>query len=295
MDISVIIATRNRCDKLPATLGRLMSSIVRDGLQWEVVVVDNGSNDDTAKVCRDFVVRGAGRLLYLYEGKKGKSVALNTGLAAARGRILAFTDDDCIVHPRWLQSIVEAYEADQDLAVLGGNVKLHDNRDASLSLVQVGKATPLTSPRMLYPDPPIIGANMAFKKNVFSTVGTFDVRLGPGTDAISEDIDMVYRAFKGGFKVVTLPTVIVYHDHGRRTDMTRKEIKNLLHRYLVGRGAFYFKHVLKGDTAIARMAAEEVLAVCSRICRLRGLGVELRFLHALAAGALTRFGRRDRT
>jgi glycosyltransferase involved in cell wall biosynthesis len=295
MDISVIIATRNRCDKLSAAVAGLMSSIVRDGLQWEIVVVDNGSNDDTAKICRDFVVRGAGRLLYLYEGKKGKSVALNSGLASARGRILAFTDDDCIVHPRWLQSIVEAYDADRDLAVLGGNVKLLDNRDLPLSLVQVGKATQLTSPRMLYPDPPIIGANMAFKKNVFSTVGTFDVRLGPGTDAISEDIDMVYRAFKGGFKVVTLPTVIVYHDHGRRTDMRSDEIKDLLHRYRVGRGAFYFKHVLKGDTTIARMAAEEVLAVCRRICRLRGLGSEIRFLHALATGALTRFGRRDRT
>jgi GT2 family glycosyltransferase len=136
---------------------------------------------------------------------------------------------------------------------------------------------------MLYPDPIVIGCNVAARRTVFSSIGHFDVGLGPGTGAVAEDLDFVYRAFRSGFKVVALPSMVVYHAHGRRSD---EETARAYRGYLVGRGAFYLKYILQRDYAVAGMAAEDIVTSLSCVCRVRGVRGELRFLRALGAGAI---------
>src|SRR5687768_17247493 len=97
MFISVINCTRNRCDKLVTALSSLDAAVVPQGVQCEVLIIDNGSTDATAEVCKPFVASKSRSYRYIFEGTKGKSVALNRGVREARGDILAFTDDDCLV------------------------------------------------------------------------------------------------------------------------------------------------------------------------------------------------------
>jgi glycosyltransferase involved in cell wall biosynthesis len=105
-DISVIVCTRNRASSLKITLEHLAAAD-RDGIKAEVVVADNGSDDDTREVAQSFSGRIA--LRYLYEptlGVFGKSHALNRALDAGElGEIIAILDDDMTVQPGWFQGV----------------------------------------------------------------------------------------------------------------------------------------------------------------------------------------------
>ena len=94
MNISVIISTSNRCESLEKALQSVAASSLPDGLQWEVMVVDNNSHDRTSDVVADFCRRYPGRFRDLFESQPGKSYALNRGIAEAQGEVIAFTDDD---------------------------------------------------------------------------------------------------------------------------------------------------------------------------------------------------------
>jgi GT2 family glycosyltransferase len=116
---SIIIATYNRSAELVHTLKSLA------GLQtlspWEVIVVDNNSNDATRQVVEDAVPAFPVPLTYLFEGEQGKAVALNTAIREARGEILLFTDDDALVEPDWLERAAAALE-ESGGAYVGGRV-----------------------------------------------------------------------------------------------------------------------------------------------------------------------------
>src|SRR4029450_12698608 len=80
------------------------------GLNWEVLVVDNNSNDETAAVVLSRVAGYPAPLRYLFEGRQGKSNALNTGMAATDADIIAFTDDDVRIPPDWLTRTRAAFD-----------------------------------------------------------------------------------------------------------------------------------------------------------------------------------------
>ena len=286
MDISVIICTCSRYQSLLKVLNSLETMIIPPQIQWEIVIVDNGSTDGTAALCNGFVSKDPEKYVYINESRVGKSNALNKGIRAARGNIYAFTDDDCVVDQSWLKTIISEYNLDPKLAVLGGRVELYSHCDKPLTLATGSEKVEFSSPRMLFPDPLIIGANMAARKEVFAAVGDFDVLLGPGTNAVAEDVDLVYRAYRKNFKVVYIPSVVVYHNHGRQTN---SEIEALIYKYHIGRGAFYFKHMVGGDREIAKMAYWDLYTALKCVFTLkRGARSALRFLRALFTGAKSR-------
>lgn len=96
-----------------------------------------------------------------------------------------------------------------------------------------------------------MGANMAFRREVFDRVGEFDVRLGAGTFfAGGEDIELFYRALKAGYKFVYAPNVLTYHDHDRETP---EQACRLIYGYGKANAAYIIKHVLRGDLYAMRM------------------------------------------
>src|SRR4051794_26325031 len=107
MNISVIICTRNRCQSLVKTLNSAAAQRLAESVEWEVLVVDNGSNDQTRAVVDDFRRKHPGRFRYLLEPEPGKSPALNAGIREAEGDILAFTDDDTTLAPTWLHNLTK--------------------------------------------------------------------------------------------------------------------------------------------------------------------------------------------
>src|ERR1043166_6594730 len=95
-DISAVITTYNRCERLAMALEALLEQKT-GGLPYEVVVVDNNSTDNTRATIEAFIAQGHANLRYVFEPKQGIAYGRNAGMAAAQGDIIAFTDDDVVV------------------------------------------------------------------------------------------------------------------------------------------------------------------------------------------------------
>src|SRR5688500_20402988 len=102
MKFSVIIATYNRADELVKT--RESFKGLESTGPWQVIIVDNNSTDNTRDVVTERIASFPVPLHYLMEKEQGRSAALNAGIRAAQGEILAITDDDVRVDPHWLSN-----------------------------------------------------------------------------------------------------------------------------------------------------------------------------------------------
>jgi GT2 family glycosyltransferase len=103
--LDVIIPTFNRCASLGKTLESLLCASYPPGLEVTITVVDNNSSDETREVVSAAGRGFGGRLHYLFEGRQGKSYALNTGIRAATGDLVGMIDDDERVDPAWFANI----------------------------------------------------------------------------------------------------------------------------------------------------------------------------------------------
>jgi hypothetical protein len=289
MKLSIIIASYNHAQSLHKFLQELSNQVVPEGVQWEVVVVDNNSTDATKELIAGFVEENPQRFKHLHENRQGKSHALNTGVRAATGDILVFTDDDCIPDPYWVAAIAREFASDSSLGILGGRVELFDKQDRPVTIRNFPERTVISSRDQLFLF--LIGANMSIRRTVLGVVGEFDPFLGPGSriGAVMEDLDLLYRAFREKFKIIYSPDVLVYHNHGRTTEA---QIQALNHRYVVGRGAFYCKHILAGDRNVLKMAYWEVSSLSKSLLKDLFAGREFkeqrRLLWALLVGATGR-------
>ncbi|MFQ5852057.1 MAG: glycosyltransferase family A protein, partial [Candidatus Binatia bacterium] len=118
-DMSIIIATRNRFEQLRDLLRSLAVQETHGTFIFEVLVVDNGSKDETRGVVKELSARFPASLRYAYAEQPGKSLALNVGIQQSRGNILVFTDDDILTTPNWLHALWACFaEAEAD-AVTG--------------------------------------------------------------------------------------------------------------------------------------------------------------------------------
>src|SRR5438309_1029686 len=121
MTITVILCTYNRYQSLRNALDSVAASVLAESVEWEVLVVDNNSNDQTRKVAQEFCTAHPHRFRYLFEPRPGKSHALNAGIREARGNIVAFMDDDVTVHQDWLQNLTAELRHDE-WAGAGGRI-----------------------------------------------------------------------------------------------------------------------------------------------------------------------------
>lgn len=284
--LTVIVATRNRCEVLRTCLEHLNRSAAAYGGECEVIIADNGSSDETRVVAEAAVETNSSVFRYLYEPRKGKSLALNAAIRISKGDILAFTDDDCYVDETWLGAIAAEFSNDDSLGGLGGRVELFDPQNAPSSARTGGLRRQLASvDDALHL---LIGCNIALRRRVVDMIGFFDPRLGPGTNFVAEDVDFLYRAFRSGEKLLYVPEVLVRHDHrrpvGREADLVRE-------RYARGRGAVYGKHVLQGDRTVARQAYWEVLNRIKASTHPGRFRDEMRVMRWLLSGMLTAFRR----
>jgi len=256
LKITVSISTRNRAESLRAALGALSRTTPPSG-DWDIVVANNGSTDHTSQVIRE-ASRGL-PVREAFEPLPGLSNARNRSIEASTGDVIAFTDDDCLPDPGWLTAIETAFRSEPDLMGLGGRVDLFDSRDRPVTIRTSRERIPLTSPGQLFSI--IAGCNMAFRRDTFDTIGTFDPQLGAGASGASaEDVDFLFRCLKAKLRVEYLPYVLVSHNHGRRTDA---QVAALHRNYRIGRGAFYAKWILEGEREIFRQMVWEVQGLLS--------------------------------
>ena len=183
MYISLIICTRDHCDQLVRCLNSIQG-IVFDQ-PWELIVVDNGSIDETRSVVREFISIIPISTLYIFEQNPGKSNALNTAIKTARGEILAFTDDDCEPASDFLAQIWSAFN-DPAVGFIGGRIVERDPADHSIMVG--GPTIPRTLPARSFIAAGVVqGGNMAFRQTVLREIGGFDPLFGPGRFLAGED------------------------------------------------------------------------------------------------------------
>lgn len=253
IQVSVIVCTRNRAATLARTLESLVSQSL-DSSQYEIIVVDNNSTDDTKDVITRFNDRFPLHTEYVYEPRQGLSCARNSGLRSAQAPIVAFTDDDVIATPNWLELIACEFLAVPELQALGGKVEPWSKENPQLCTTPLEVREVYRSKTRLVGF--IHGNNMAFRRSIFNDVGLFDERLGAGTSCCAgEDIDILYRILQSGHIVVYSPLPTVFHDHA---PMTESEMLRQLQGYAKGYGAFLMKHMLGGDSYVVRLFIEKV-------------------------------------
>lgn len=243
-DASVLIATYNRADLLDETLAWLARMRVASRT-WEVILVDNNSKDTTRAVVERHHTSFPVPLIYLLEQRQGRSSALNTGIAAARGRVLAFTDDDVRVAEGWLEAVCAALldpsERRADYAGgpvrpiwgappprwldltrgdLWGTIAIQDHGTEMMSY-EVARKVPL-------------GANMAVKAEVFDAIGGFRAELGrsDGRVILGQEVpEWLHRARSAGYSGVYVPAMEVHH-HVPAARLTRRYFR----RWWFGKG-----------------------------------------------------------
>lgn len=264
MRISVVVSTRNRSVKLRHLLDALQLQTLSGREAWELVIVDNRSTDDTANVIHSFTESSAFPIVYAFEERPGKSRALNTGIALARGAIMAFTDDDCVPAPDWLECLSREF-TDDDCVCVGGRVELFDPADIPIT-IRVSRDPAVIDISNFPPaNIPVIGCNMAIRATTLHAVGAFDVDIGPGKRVCAcEDVDMLYRLVSAGHTIRYQPAVLVRHNHGRRTV---RQVDRVRDDYSIGRGGFYCKWVLKRDRMVLRWAYWDMRRLAIAVCR----------------------------
>ena len=214
MDITVVLGTYNRASSLRSTLESFCRLMIPTALVWELLVVDNNSTDSTRLVAEAFVRRLP--LRYIFEGKQGRSAALNAGIAAATGDVIAFTDDDILLHKDWLSNLKRTFDEQPCAAVAGKVVAQWDHpkpdwltMQDQLAIVRFDCGDELKEIRV-----PPLGANSAFRKEVFQRYGLFRLDLGVSGNEHTitcDDTEFGERLIRAGEKIVYCPTAVIYH------------------------------------------------------------------------------------
>jgi glycosyltransferase involved in cell wall biosynthesis len=216
MSVTITIQTYNRAEELRRTLVSL-SQIDTDGVPcYEVLVVDNNSQDHTPEVVDGLLPLFAGALRYVRETRQGLSHARNRAIAEARYEIVAFLDDDVNVDRGWLRALVSAYQRG-DYAAVGGRAYLvypgprpswlNDENEGLLTKVDYGPVSRAALPEELY------GVNLSFKRVWLRLTGGFRVDLGRIGKCLlsSEELEVLERVAQNGGKLLFEPAASVGH------------------------------------------------------------------------------------
>ncbi|HEX7295768.1 MAG TPA: glycosyltransferase family 2 protein [Pyrinomonadaceae bacterium] len=239
--VSIVIPTYNRS----TLLRNAVESVLRQDTQWpfEIVIVNNNSNDDTEAVAQDLINKHPDKVTYVVESKQGNSYARNSGVKAAQADIIAFIDDDVTVENNWLQSCMEVLTSHEELSFVGGSVLPEWNGSppawvtpdhwAPLALLDYGPNefcingnNPLC----------LLTANIAFRRTVFDQLGMFSPDLQRVNDSIGsmEDHEFLLRVCRSGKQGMYLPGMVAKAP----VDLARLT-KEYHRRWHTGHGHFY--------------------------------------------------------
>jgi glycosyltransferase involved in cell wall biosynthesis len=202
--ISVIICTYNRA----SLLSRVLSSLSKQSLsleRFEVIVVNDGSTDDTSTVCNKMHIDIPNLRHISMQRNVGLAAARNRGIEEAVGEYILFTDDDCIPSGDWIERMGKTLETAK---IVAGAVA--STRANYVTLCHnIAQFHAFMPGRKAGPSEFIAGANMAFHRSVLKELGDFDKEAG------AEDTEMVLRAHLRGYPVLFAPDVLVTHAPNR--------------------------------------------------------------------------------
>ncbi len=228
--VSVVICTRDRPERLAKCLHALQNL---SECPKEILVVDNAPSSDATRQ----LVAQMPDIRYVLEPRPGLDIARNTGIRHSTGEIIAFTDDDVMVHPDWISRLQQSFQDPKVMAVTGLVLAAELETEAQFIFEKYWGFN--RGYRVLTFEPEYFeklkpwgfpawrigaGANMAFRRQVFKLVGDFDERLDVGAAGCSGDSEFWYRVLAEGAVCRYEPTAVVYHYHRRDMDSLKRQI-----------------------------------------------------------------------
>ena len=201
MTVSVIIPAYNASTTLGPALEALSHQETRN--PFEIIVVDDGSSDDTSIVVRRFP-----QARYVYQDNAGPAAARNHGARLAQGQYLCFTDADCIPHADWISALLRGFHG-PGIAVVCGSYGIANPQ----SLLARGIHAEIRFRHLhVMPDvPKAFGSyNFCVRKNIFKQIGGFYEGYH---QASGEDNDLSYKILKAGYRIYFERQALVDHYH----------------------------------------------------------------------------------
>ncbi|MBI2955066.1 MAG: glycosyltransferase family 2 protein [Chloroflexi bacterium] len=227
---SVIVCTRDRTEDLAQCLDSLARLKSR---KQEIIVVDNApSNRATEDFVREYQLRHPVR--YVLERRPGLDIARNRGVLEARGEVVAFTDDDCIVDESWLAAILSHYD-DPEVACVTGLIapwevetraqEQFEFHYGGMSRGLIPFTMDFTQIRATDAGRAGAGANMSFRRSILLDIGLFNEALDCGMPTQSGgDSYAFYKVLSAGYKIAYEPGALVWHRHRRDDEHLKKQI-----------------------------------------------------------------------
>jgi len=247
--LTVVVPTYNRTDLLARCLRGLLDQSAAPG-DYEIVVVDDGSTEDTATVVRA-VGAPEDRLRFLRQENKGPAAARNLGVQNARGDIVLFTGDDCLPDKRLVEEHLRAHDEAGDIGVVG-LVTWHPEAEITPFMAFLESGPQFGFGKIADPNDVSIWhfytANCSIRRHRLDEVGGFDEDF---KHAAFEDMELAYRMKQRGLRIVYRPSARTYHYHPTTFE------QHLARQRVVGMSAalFYRKHPeLKVELGIAHSA-----------------------------------------
>jgi glycosyltransferase involved in cell wall biosynthesis len=217
MKYSIIIATYNRLEEIKELLASAEElDFPRD--QFEFVISDDGSKDDTESFIKNYTSVSGLNIRYLFQQNKGPGEARNHGMRESQGEYLMFVDSDCMFPPEWLRETDEGVTREK-LDAWGGPDTCHESFSPLLKAINYSmtsfigtggtRGSKKSVQKKFYPR----SFNMGISKKVFDTIG------GMGGLRHGQDMEFSSRIYNNGFKVGLVADAFVYHK--RRTSLKR--------------------------------------------------------------------------
>lgn len=238
--VSIIIPTYNKWEYTAKCLEKLGDNT--KGIPYEVIMVDNGSSDDTRQ---GLSLLGTSVRVQLNESNLGFGRACNQGASMARGKYLVFLNNDTEPQPGWLEAMVKVVESDSSVAIVGSKLLFPDG---TIQHGGVGffyaAPDPITPAHLNYKQPARAGnemlelkavtaACMLIRSEVFNAVGGFDEAFENGC----EDVDLCLKVWESGGRIIYTPQSILIRHESVSEGRHLKDFNNLdlLHRHWLGR------------------------------------------------------------
>ncbi|MFC1646804.1 glycosyltransferase [Patescibacteria group bacterium] len=241
-NISVIIATRNRSEKLKQCIDSITNGTYNN---YEIIIVDQSDTPKTHKLVKKYHQKN--KFIYIKLKKPGKAKALIVAFNKARGSIVSYTDDDCIAKKNWLWEINKYFQTHKECTGVFGKVlpfkpELHQTKICPATFI--GKSEYTTSDRKTIHYLKLgQGNNMSFRKIILSDlrVGPQKTWLGPGNFIMKggEESEHIYRLLSLGYQLSFSPNIVVYHNKW----LTAIEESLLQGGYTCGLMAFYIYYI----------------------------------------------------
>ncbi|MBI3591414.1 MAG: glycosyltransferase family 2 protein [Candidatus Melainabacteria bacterium] len=239
VELSVIICTRNRARQLAILIQCLGSQKDIENLNWEIVIVDNNSSDNTKEVAYAFCEGSNLKVNYIFEPKTGLSYARNTGVLASKGSLVLFIDDDVLIPKEFLNNTLFGIQEFPEFHIFGFRILPEWPEPPKAGLRNPAFSNPAFKPPfwltfkkpfqliqsflpvhdlgvepLQYPNSKArnpIGACFIVKKEVFEKLGPFREDLGAGQSGVCEDTEFFWYALLNKFKILYWPYAALYH------------------------------------------------------------------------------------